>query len=205
MKFEQINKRFTEKVSELLAQGYTINTATMAGSQGEIAKVDLTKDGEIIRVLLGTFGRACEQIGEHFYNTDGVELIVGRAAEEITPNSYDTWQTIWNNRIEIISREEYIEIGRSRNHKWYGTRDEAIAQQDKARVRYDSCHIKMEIDLPDEAKAIALPYIKRQPHCRSVKLSEIERVSKRIYQSPVSGEIKVSYNITARGKKYQIS
>lgn len=204
MKFEEINKRFTEKVSELLAQGYTINTATMAGSQGEIAKVDLTKDGEIIRVLLGNFGRPCEQIGEHYYNMDGVELIVGRATEDIKPNSYDTWQTIWNNRIEIISREEFLEIGRSRVHKWYGTRDEAIAQQDKARDRYDCRHVETEIDFSDEAKKIALSYIKRQPHCRSVKLSEIERVSKRIYQSPVSGETKVNYNIAVRGKTYRI-
>jgi hypothetical protein len=47
-----INLLFTQKVTELIAQGYQIHTRTMPGSQGEIAKVDLYKGSEIIRVLL---------------------------------------------------------------------------------------------------------------------------------------------------------
>ena len=49
---EDVNRIFTERVTELIAQGYHINTGSMPGSQGEIAKVDLRKGSEIIRVLL---------------------------------------------------------------------------------------------------------------------------------------------------------
>ena len=52
MNQNDINRMFTEKVTELIAQGYQINPATMSGSQGEYAHVDLRKGTEIIRVLL---------------------------------------------------------------------------------------------------------------------------------------------------------
>ena len=37
MNQNDINRMFTEKVTELIAQGYQINPATMSGSQGEHA------------------------------------------------------------------------------------------------------------------------------------------------------------------------
>ena len=43
MKYIDINQRFTAKVAEYIAKGYTINTATMSGSQGEVAHVDLAR------------------------------------------------------------------------------------------------------------------------------------------------------------------
>ena len=52
MNQNDINRMFTEKVTELIAQGYQINPATMSGSQGEHAHVDLRKGTDIIRVLL---------------------------------------------------------------------------------------------------------------------------------------------------------
>ena len=52
MKKNDIRTAYTQKVAELLAQGYTIFPDTMSGHQGEIAKVDLTNGSEILRVLL---------------------------------------------------------------------------------------------------------------------------------------------------------
>ena len=48
MKYVDINKRFTEIVSEYIAAGYMMNTSSMNGSEGEISKVDLT-DGKAWR------------------------------------------------------------------------------------------------------------------------------------------------------------
>ena len=45
MKFIDINRKFTAAVSSYMAQGYYINAASMSGSQGEIAHIDLT-DGK---------------------------------------------------------------------------------------------------------------------------------------------------------------
>ena len=47
-----IRNLYTQKVAELLAQGYQINPETMSGSQGEIAHIDLTNGSEILRVLI---------------------------------------------------------------------------------------------------------------------------------------------------------
>ena len=58
MTYADINKMFTAEVSKYLARGYHFNTASMSGSQGETAKVDLTNGTEIIRVLLRTFPMA---------------------------------------------------------------------------------------------------------------------------------------------------
>ena len=52
MKYADINRRFTEIVAEWLAKGYSINTASMSGSQGETAKIDLTDGKEIVRILV---------------------------------------------------------------------------------------------------------------------------------------------------------
>ena len=52
MTYADINKMFTAEVSKYLARGYHFNTASMIGSQGETAKVDLTNGTEIIRILL---------------------------------------------------------------------------------------------------------------------------------------------------------
>ena len=52
MKKNEIRIAYTQKVNELLNQGYTIFPDTMNGSQGEIAHIDLTNGSEILRVLL---------------------------------------------------------------------------------------------------------------------------------------------------------
>ena len=48
MKYADINKKYTATVAEYLANGYTINTRTMSGSQGDYAHIDLTDGTEVI-------------------------------------------------------------------------------------------------------------------------------------------------------------
>lgn len=42
MKYIDINRKFTAAVSSYMMQGYTLNSSTMGGSQGEVAHIDLT-------------------------------------------------------------------------------------------------------------------------------------------------------------------
>lgn len=74
MKYSDINKMFTTEVNKYLAQGYRFNTASMNGSQGELAKVDLTNGTEIIRIVACTFSKE--------WDKQGIELFVGRVAEK---------------------------------------------------------------------------------------------------------------------------
>ena len=153
MKFEQINRKFTETVAEWMAKGYIVNTATMSGSQGEIGKIDLTDGKEIIRVVLDNISKPWVAIGKREYSFDGVELAVGRITDKVQPNSHDTWGTAWTSNMEVLSSEVFYEIGRGKRDgsQWYGTKEEARAQQDKHWSRYFNRKIEKHEDLPDAA------------------------------------------------------
>lgn len=109
MKYIDINQKFTAKVAEYIAKGYTINTATMSGSQGEVAHVDLTDGKQVVRVLLDSFTEY-----DSFNSLSGLEIVVGTPADKVVP--YDTvrYNTIWNNRLEVIESERFYEIGSSK-------------------------------------------------------------------------------------------
>ena len=208
MKFAEINARFTEKVAEYMAKGYTINTATMNGSQGELGKVDLTNGREIIRVLLDDFGTPCTRIEHRFYSFDGVKLIVGRVTDDVIPNSQSTWQTVWNNRLEVLYREEYYQIGREKRGgvKWYGSKVEAMAQQDKQWKRYKARDVGDRIELPEAFREVVLPFVRRQPRCKSVRISEIKRVTKVLAYHTENHHFKeyARYTVEVRGQSFRL-
>ena len=122
MTYADINKMFTAEVSKYLARGYHFNTASMSGSQGETAKVDLTNGTEIIRVLLRTFSDG--------WDKQGTELFVGRVAgkENVRRDVAYCVNTIWNNRLEPVSSQRFYEVnGYGDSNKFYGTEADAEA------------------------------------------------------------------------------
>lgn len=133
MKYIDINQKFTAKVAEYIAKGYTINTATMSGSQGEVAHVDLTDGKQVVRVLLDSFTEY-----DSFNSLSGLEIVVGTPADKVVP--YDTvrYNTIWNNRLEVIESERFYEIGSSkrRGNTFYGTKAEAEQAEALSVERY---------------------------------------------------------------------
>lgn len=125
MKYVDINKRYTEIISEYMAAGYTLNSSTMTGSQGETASIDLTDGKEIIRVLVSRFNDWSDNA-----SFEGVDIIAGRAdlSERITPNNDSTWGTVWNDRLQVLRKERFYQVGESRQgSKFYGTQEEAEA------------------------------------------------------------------------------
>ncbi len=134
MKFAEINAIFTSKVAEYIANGYTINTATMSGHQGEIGKVDLRKGEEVIRVLLDT---------EHHHFREAVVLIVGRNTDEsISKNTgRNGWDTIWNNKLEIIEKRTFWQMQKDYREIDYYLEGEAGEQaMEKSRERAKDSH-----------------------------------------------------------------
>lgn len=109
MKYIDINQKFTAKVAEYIAKGYTINTATMSGSQGEVAHVDLTDGKQVVRVLLDSFTEY-----DSFNSLSGLEIVVGAPADKVVPYDTARYNTIWNNRLEVIESERFYEIGSSK-------------------------------------------------------------------------------------------
>ena len=196
MNQNDINRAFTEKVTELLDRGYQIYPSTMNGSQGEIAHVDLYKGDEIIRVLLDRSAGCGEK-------PDGVRLIVGRNTDRIRMNCFDTLgNTIWNNRLEILSEIEFCQIGEN----YYTDAETGRVYSGKSAARAGKRGTRaFAANLPDAFKCAALKYVQRQPRMKSCKLSDVTRVT-RINRSSW-GEVTPAlycYEIEARGKTFRL-
>ena len=130
MKKQDIRNAYTQKVTELLNQGYTIFPDTMNGSQGEIAHIDLTNGSEIIRVLLER-GLCWSHISDGFHG-DVVTLTVGRAAADTWVG--DRWDgTIWNSRLEPSFQIKWAEVN-GRGEGWYSTALRWLRKQPKMKT-----------------------------------------------------------------------
>ena len=132
MKFAEINKIYTQKVIEYLNKGYVINCGSLSGHQGEIAKVDLTDGKEIIRIYMEK-----SYISTLYNEAEAIVLYVGKSTDDVEPNQNDGWGTIWNSKLEILSKDVFYQLGSrgsSRGSDWYGTLDEAKACE---KLRYE--------------------------------------------------------------------
>lgn len=170
MKFAEINKRYTEIITEYMAKGYTINTATMGGSQGEIAHIDLTDGNEVIRVLV-------ENVYGSWKCPECTNIIVGKCTDKVKINSDDNWDTIWNGHLEIIRCEKFYVIGRNqKTGRKFGTKEEAELANEKRsqRYRFDRNN---DVDMTDKALEIGKRVVKRVWNKEKVRTADI-RVKK---------------------------
>ena len=171
MKRYDIDKIFAKLLGEYIADGYVINTNTMGGSQGEVAKVDLKKGSDFLRMTLQkTYGGW----GEH----DGYVLVIGRSAKAVRDRD---GEIVWTNDLEEIARHPFWQIGTN----WFtGIKeyaDECYKKHwDRAKARYwkEDPMVSHEVDLPASCNKIVLDRVRNLPKCKSVKLSDIKRVVK---------------------------
>ena len=182
---KELDAAFTQKVTEYLAKGYTIYTATMNGSQGEIAKVDLTDGKEVLRILMDT--------ELDWRNGDKVVILVGRNTDKLRESFYDA--TIWNNHLEIIEKQVFNKI----SDTYFVLPEEYPEIREKQYARWEARKAGQNKELGEGAKAIVLPFMKRQPRCKSIKLSDIEKVTKA--ENSRGGS---SYYVKAKGNTYKL-
>lgn len=156
MKYSDINKRYTEIVTEYMTKGYTINTASMSGSQGEVAKIDLTDGNEIIRIRIASFS-------DWKANVEGFEIIVGKSTDNVKPNSNETFGTIWDKHLEIIHSERFYQISREYRHDYYSTEEDAKRASEVRFERYERRHIKYKkYEASEKALEIAKRIVRRK-------------------------------------------
>lgn len=162
LQFIDINKRFTEIVSEYLSRGYVFNADTMCGHQGEVAKVDLTDGHEVVRVYMERFR------GNIFsFDPEGIKIVVGRNhSDEIIPGGSCGWSgtTMWTSKLEEIYQESYYVIAENRHGiTWYGTEEQAKEACTKRETRFLSKVVEDEISFPvvGKRKAIAKKYARK--------------------------------------------
>ena len=203
MKKQDIRRIYTQKVTELLAQGYTIYPDTMNGSQGEIAHIDLTDGNEIVRVLLEKAHTCPDRYDdEDAYWGDVIRLTVGRAAPDTRIGS--NWDgTIWNNRLEPIFQIEWADIkGYRRNSVWYTDLEEGLRIQKLQRARSKnrkSFQNYTSTQLGDAYKSTALRWVQKQPRMKSCRLEDITSMTRR-----TRSDGRISFEITAKGKSFSL-
>ena len=159
---------FTRKVSELIAQGYTIAAKPMGGHQGEIAKVCFYRNGAYYALAL-LYHYAQER-------WDTVEMVFGEA-----PEDYREADTMWIKKLAVKERQTFYVLGNF-YHKHCGiTADEAEAKTAWAKSlartghRY---HQAPDLVLSDvKALKAAYRYLKyKVPGYRMLRMAQIKCV-----------------------------
>lgn len=104
----------TAKVNELIENGFVFNFGTMAGSQGDDFKADLTKDGITYRI------RVFHDFGYNGF--DDVEILEVRKYEQDFAD--DSFASLWNQDGEVVESHVWY---RMRNRKGYVYTDDVEA------------------------------------------------------------------------------
>lgn len=185
----EIDHKFTAKTAEYIAKGYRIHTSSMSGSQGEIAKIDITNEKEIIRILL--------YIEYNGLSGSEIVLATGKVNEDFKLNSD---RVIWNSNLEILEEERWVRV----TENYFVTAEDFTEIRNKRHERFERNHKTDKRVFGAEAKMIALQFIKKQPKCKSAKLTNIERVFKERYWNPLSGTHENRYLIIAKNKTFKM-
>ena len=170
MHYIDINKRYTAIIAEYLAKGYTINTGSMGGTQSDRAHIDLTNGDEIIRIMIHSFR---ERVGNIYLG--GLDIIVGQATDDVEPNSGESTLIIWNEKLDIISRERFYTVGNNHGHgNYYGTKEEAVAAEQKRiqRSSANSRNTKIEFSTP-KALEIAKRMIRQKTGVKRIRNADV--------------------------------
>lgn len=172
MKFAEINKMFTEIVSEYISKGYYINTGSMSGSQGEIAKVHLTDGKELICVYITHTCNKKVSYAENTHFLEAIEIVVGRSDAVDVIDERTPFLTVWFHELEIIKVKTFYSV--ARRSEFYTTDvSEAIVCEEK---RYNRGMRRLRHNIffnSAEAKEIAKRYIKRKAGYKRVSVNEI--------------------------------
>lgn len=190
MKYEEINKRFTAKVAEYMEKGYCINTGSMSGMQGEIAKVDMAKGKDLIRIMLTDIYEGAK---------DGVVIVVGKVTDKITPHETSHVSNIvWNEHLQIIERSEvFYHIGFASS--WFGTSEEIEEWRKIRRARRERNPEVERIQLPLWATKIGYFYAKKMPRTKTLKPKDV-----RVYKEYNKWNGRFTYYVEAKDKRYRL-
>lgn len=177
MKFAEINAIFTEKVTEMIYNGYVINTMTMGGSQGDIAAVDFRKGEDVIRVRLHK--EMHSMVNGKYVWADCIVLTVGRCLDNAVINNVkaQTYLTIWNGELEVLEERTFWQMQDKRDTDWYIEGDEGFEAIEKNNSRRSELYKVDEIVLNGREKAV-LPIVRRRLGKEKYSIKNILKVFK---------------------------
>lgn len=190
MKFTDVNKRYSEIISDYLANGYIIDSRSMGRSieSEELAKIDLTNGEELIRIAL-------EEL--HDGSLDGVQLMVYKLEYPgSSKREYGSFATEGSYRkILLVNYERFYNLcawNRDPQRYFFGTkREEAEQAAEVRRTRESSTTLEKEYGKAfigiterevafssDEAKEIAIRFLKKRYGESKIFKKHLVQVSK---------------------------
>ena len=185
---KQICEMFTKKVAEYMSNGYIITPDSFSGSDGT-SRVDLVKDNHFIRIYM-------DEMFEH----GGDILVLAVCEKQMTSREakriYDQ-DIVWTRELNVIEETTFRIFNRYHGNTWYVTEEEydEIRERTKDRREHRSYDFGYKtVKLPEEAKKVVLPFIQKQPKCKSVKVKDIAWVRKYISSD------KVYYQVSCKDK-----
>ena len=165
--FKSVCSAFTEKVQELLSQGYFFWTSSR-GHQGEEMKVDLTKDGKtVIRVLLEKEGY---NIWSYIFALRVIEF----------HNEYMSTMTFWNKEGKLLFKKVFYEVS-SENSKFPPAFTENKAEYDSVMELRKNRFLEKSVEnywLPDSCNKLALKLLRKRKGFKSISLSKVSHVER---------------------------
>lgn len=174
--FKDVEKMFTEKVAQYIANGYLVNATTMAGHQGEICKLDLRKGDEVVRILIDMTNKGWQKI---YY------LLVGKNTDVLYGGMDNI---IWNKNLQEIERHDFYVISDRYPEKIiFCTAEEAKAASDKRldRAALDPKYNDYVTELSGEYKNVAYRIVRGKDGFKSIKMSDIKKVCREVRRSRV--------------------
>lgn len=183
----ELDEIYTSLVTKYLRNGYIINTTRMAGSQGEIAHIDLTKGDKTIRILMDNgYNTGDKNYDLLWDDADRLVILVGEVAD-------DDRSTIWNNHLKVIKKQVFCKL----SDNFYVTPDQMPRIAELRRNRFynfgvgngfnstdkktlfSSNGVYATMDEHDKAHALCesiLPLVRRQQGCKGTKVSDIKSI-----------------------------
>ena len=191
--FKDVEKMFTEKVAQYIANGYLVNATTMAGHQGEICKLDLRKGDEVVRILIDMTNNGWQKI---YY------LLVGKNTDVLYGGMDNI---IWNKNLQEIERHDFYVISDRYPEKIiFGTAEEAKAALDKRldRAALNPRYSDYITELSDEYKKAAYHIVREKEGFESIKMADITKVCCEVRRNRVK---RVVAYISKKGRKYSVT
>ena len=187
-----INAIYTDLVSEYISKGFVINFRTVRGSQGEESKIDLTNDDGktiyriwiLIEYVDGINNKKLVIVIEKFLNFEARDILLFGRGEK------------------ILEKDFYFINKRSRNIYVESKDDfEIIVEIQKSRTYLKYKEFYGLIELSDSCKKIALKIIRKKKGYKTVKIDDLNSVSRRYDVNGYYFDFKKKENFAVRIKK----
>lgn len=173
-KREDIQDQYTEMVDRYIRKGYVINPESMSGSQGEIAKIDLTDGREIVRVYI-EHKTHYGSMEDDWFDYDSIDIVA-----ESFPYQEQTglFSDIWTGKGEEIKRIEFCKLRGEYNCNLGGsfTTKEAYVQmiKDTREKRAERrAHSQEDTITSNALYEKMLEIARKQRGCKTIKKEDI--------------------------------